>query len=562
VIGPKASGASGPAAGVNRILETLYGHRTTTIRGPLAERSAMAAQPGRRLLGLRCLGAALAGVAVGAAFPPVGAVFLLPLGVAGLTFCCLRSTAAVGTVVGGAFGFALMLVLMPWLRIIGDDAWVALSLVEACFYALLGLGLSLTTRLPGWPVWAAAAWVASEWARAGVPFGGLPWGRLAFALVDTPLAAFSRLGGVAFVTAVVALAANLALWAVLAGVSRRPGRLVGGLAAAVTLVLLGLAVPLNPAAAASSSAVVAVVQGNVPEGGLRALSQARAVLHNHLAATRALAREVRTGRVPAPDLVVWPENAADVDPFADPVAAARISSAVADVGVPTLVGAVIAGPGPQHVRNVGIVWDPVTGPGAMYVKRHPVPFGEYIPFRGFFTSFISRLKQIPKDFAAGHRPGVLNVGGVRVGDVICFEVAYDGLVRDVVEGGAQLLVVQTNNATYLGTGQLAQQWAISRLRAIEADRTVAVASTDGISGFAAPDGSVLASSAPATRAVLVRRVALHSGLTPGIRYGPWIERLMVAVAVAAALAAARSSRRRPGDVGPVPAWPALEMSQA
>jgi apolipoprotein N-acyltransferase len=530
----------------------------------------MAAQPGRRLLGLRllglpqlglrCLGAALAGVAVGAAFPPLGVVFLLPVGVAGLTLCCLRSTAAAGAVAGGVFGFAFMLVLMPWLRIIGDDAWVALSLVEACFYALLGLALSLTTRLAGWPVWAAAAWVASEWARAGVPFGGLPWGRLAFALVDTPLAAFSRLGGVALVTAVVTLAANLALWAVLAAAARRPARLFGGLAAAVALVLLGLAVPLNPAAAASS-AVVAVVQGNVPEGGLRALSQARAVLHNHLAATRELAREVRAGRLPAPDLVIWPENAADVDPFADPVAAARISSAVADVGVPTLVGAVIAGPGPEHVRNVGIVWNPVTGPGAMYVKRHPVPFGEYIPFRRFFTSFISRLKQIPKDFAPGHKPGVLDVGGVRVGDVICFEVAYDGLVRDVVEGGAQLLVVQTNNATYLGTGQLAQQWAISRLRAIEADRTVAVASTDGISGFAAPDGRVLASSAPATRTVLVRRVELHSDLTPGIRYGPWIERLLVAVAVAAAVAAARSSRRGSGDAATAPTSPALELSR-
>ena len=108
------------------------------------------------------------------------------------------------------------------------------------------------------------------------------------------------------------------------------------------------------------------------------------------------------------------------------------------------------------------------------MKRHPVPFGEYIPFRAELTGLISRLDQIPRDFYAGHRPGNLTVGPARVGDVICFEVAYDGLVRDVVRGGAQVLVVQTNNATYNGTGQPYQQMAMSRLRAVETGRDVLV----------------------------------------------------------------------------------------
>ena len=151
------------------------------------------------------------------------------------------------------------------------------------------------------------------------------------------------------------------------------------------------------------------------------------------------------------------------------------------------------------MRNSGVVWDPQTGPGERYVKRHPVPFGEYIPFRAQLSGWIERLDQIPRDFYAGDRPGNLDVGPAAVGDVICFEVAYDGLVRDVVTGGADVLVVQTNNATYNGTGQPQQQMAMSRLRAVEHGRTVLVAATSGISAVVAPDGEVVAAGARSGR---------------------------------------------------------------
>ena len=173
----------------------------------------------------------------------------------------------------------------------------------------------------------------------------------------------------------------------------------------------------------------------------------------------------------------------------DPEAFDLIEGAVDAVGVPVLVGAVLDGPGPDYVSNTGIVWSPETGPGERYVKRHPVPFGEYIPFRDQLSGLIARLDQIPRDFAAGSRPGVLDVGPTRVGDVICFEIAYDGIVRDVVDGGAKVLVVQTNNATYNGTGQPEQQLAMSRLRAIEHGRAVLVAATSGISAVVLPGRS-------------------------------------------------------------------------
>ena len=277
-----------------------------------------------------------------------------------------------------------------------------------------------------------------------------------------------------------------------------------------------------------------------------AFAERRAVLTNHAGATTAFAAEVADGAARRPDLVVWPENASDIDPFTDTSAYRQIDAAVRVIGVPTLVGTVVAGPDDQHVQNLGVVWDPRTGAGERYVKRHPVPFGEYIPFRSLLSPHIQRLQQIPRDFARGDEAGVLQVGPVTVGDVICFEVAYDGLVRDVVAGGAQLLVVQTNNATYTGTGQLEQQFAISRYRAIETGRAVVVAATNGISGIVGPDGRVLARTDVKSQAVLLETLPLAAGRTWGMRFGGVLEWVLTGLGGAAllvAFAARRVSRR-------------------
>jgi len=303
-------------------------------------------------------------------------------------------------------------------------------------------------------------------------------------------------------------------------------------------------------AGAQGHATVAAVQGNVPGEGLTAFNERRVVLHNHATATEAFAAKVRAGEAAKPDFVIWPENSTDIDPFLDRSAYEEIDGAVRAIGVPILVGAVLDGPDADHVQNIGIVWSPTSGPGERYVKQHLVPFGEYIPFRGVLTHLIGRLKEIPKDFAPGDKVGVLHIGGTTIGDLMCFEVAYDGLVRSIVQGGGRVIVVQTNNATYAGTGQLDQQFAISRYRAIESGRQVVVASTDGISGFFAADGSVLASSAVHTQVVLERQVSLASGITLGVRLGFWVDLLLSLAALALTVVAALGIRSRPGRIAP------------
>jgi apolipoprotein N-acyltransferase len=476
--------------------------------------------PGR----LRPLAAALSGIAVALAFPPFDLVWLMPIGIVGMMLSVRNVRGRAGMGYGLLFGLGFMLPLMRWITIIGPDAWVALGLLEALFYGLMGMTWAWLRPHRIWPLAFALTWVGAEWLRGVVPFGGMPWGRLAFGLVDTTVVRYGRIGGTALVSFVVVLV--LAVGVDLVERRRTLARRDAGLGLGAGAILVASLVLPVGAAGAIGSAQVAAVQGNVPGEGMEAFAERRAVLDNHAEATKDFAAEVASGERPAPDFVIWPENSTDIDPFRDSSAYDQIDSAVRAIGVPTLVGAVVFGPDDDHVQNMAIVWDPRTGPGQEYVKRHIVPFGEYIPMRGLLARFISRLDQIPRDFARGTSSGVLTIAGVPVGDVICFEVAYDGLIRDVMNGGGQLLVVQTNNATYTGTGQLEQQFAISRYRAIETGRSVVVAATNGISAVVAPDGSVVVETGQRTRAVLDEEVTLATGRTWAVRWGFWVEAIL------------------------------------
>jgi apolipoprotein N-acyltransferase len=497
--------------------------------------------PRSSALGPRLAGAAASGALVALAFPPYDLWPLAPVGVAALVLLTRGVRPRRGALLGLVHGLAVFLPLLSWLTVIGPDAWVLVALLESAFLAAAGSLLPATQRLRGWPAWVACLWVAQEAARDRLPFGGFPWGRLAFAETASPLTGFAALGGAPLVSAATALSGTLLAAAVVTVARRREGggrrrwQWPGALAAAALVVpALGLLVPTG--AGEGRPVTVALVQGGVPGEGMDFLGEREQVLRNHVDATHRLADDVRAGSRPAPDLVVWPENASDIDPFSDASARNLIDAAVRDIGVPVLVGAVVDGPGPDYVSNTGIVWDPETGPGERYVKRHPVPFGEYIPFREQLSGWISRLDQIPRDFYAADRPGNLDVGPASVGDVICFEIAYDSLVRDVVAGGADLLVVQTNNATYNGTHQPQQQMAMSRLRAVEHGRTVLVTATSGISAVVDPDGSVARQAPERVARTIDATVQLHDGRTVASRVGAWPEWLLAAVGVAAAVA--------------------------
>ncbi|WP_338316230.1 apolipoprotein N-acyltransferase, partial [Streptomyces bohaiensis] len=510
----------------------------------------------------RTLLALLAGLALAAAFPPYG-LWPLSIGaVAALSALTYRRTARQGAWTGLVMGLAFFLGLLKWLNVIGWDAVIGLSLLQALFFVPLGAALAATSRLPLWPLWAACLWVAEEWARDRVPLGGFPWGRLAFANTATPFTPLAALGGAPLVTFAVALTgallacAALRAWRLRRALATRaalPAAGATGLAALT--VLAGFAVPVPTDA--DDTVRIAVVQGNVQQPGMDFLGRPMLILNNHVEATLQLAEDVRSGREEQPDLVIWPENASDLDPHRYPEAYQAIDRAARAVGVPILVGALVDHPTREgYVENQGIVWDPRTGPGDSYTKQHPVPFGEYVPYRDVLSRFITRLERVPRDFWPGDSTGVLDVGPARLGDVICFEVAYDGIVRDTVNDGARALVIQTNNATYGRTGQPEQQLAMSSLRAVEHGRAVVTAAPSGISAIVAPDGTVEQRTEEFTQDVLTGDLPLRDARTVADRVGAAPEWCLALGGLLAWGWVVARNRRADGTTGPAAAPPA------
>jgi apolipoprotein N-acyltransferase len=381
--------------------------------------------------------------------------------------------------------------------------------------------------------------------------------RLAFSQADSPLGRLAALGGAPAVTFAVALAGGLvaaAVWdlgpRLRRGVGQGPRRSMApvGLAGAVVVVVAGFAVPLPTE---GTPAAVMGVQGNVPRPGLDFNAERRQVLDNHVTATEVAAAEIAAGTRPKPDLVVWPENASDIDPTRNPDAQAEITQAVDALGVPLVVGTLLEQPAPD-ISNVALLYEPGKGITSTYVKQHPVPFAEYIPNRDFFRRFSDKVDLVRADFAAGPGPVLFRVpaaagGEVVAGPTICFEVAYDDLVRENVDLGANLLLVQTNNATFGYTDESVQQLAISRIRAMEHGRSVVHVSTVGVSALISPDGTVHQPSALFTQAVLSGSLPLRSARTVATMVGSWPE---YAAGLAFAVVLLAGLRRRPPTEAP------------
>ncbi|MCW3472339.1 apolipoprotein N-acyltransferase [Rhodococcus pyridinivorans] len=492
-----------------------------------------------RVVALRALLAVVAGVLLFASFPPRPLWFLAPVGIALLvgvsTAVPMRRRAGFGY--GYLAGLGFLVPLLPWIGVyVGPLPWLALAAAEAVFVGLFGALVVHLRSLPVAPLWIAAAWSLTEWLRSSVPFGGFPWGRLAFGQPDGGFVSLAVVGGAPLVSfAVAATGAGLAALALTA--SRRP-RPVRAWTVPVAVTLLG---PLLAAAAwplvrtatdESSTVTVAAIQGSVPRLGLDFNAQRKAVLDNHVARTLVLAEDVAAGRAPAPDVVIWPENASDIDPLRNADAARDISAASAAIDAPILVGAVLVNDDRTTTNSV-IVWDAQTGPGERHDKKIIQPFGEYLPWRSFFRLF-SEYADRAGHFVPGDGDGMVTAGGIDIGVATCYEVAFDRAFRDSIDAGAQLLAVPTNNATFGDTEMTYQQLAMSRVRAVEHGRAVIVAATSGVSAIVDPAGRVQQSTPLFVPDALVAQVPVRADVTLASRLGVAPELVLCAAAVAAA----------------------------
>lgn len=476
--------------------------------------------------GLRTAVAIVAGVLVALGFQPYGWWPLLLVGVAGLSLCVLAARRWWGAVgLGYAFGLGFMGLGVNWMQAILPEAMVGLVLVMSLWYGLLGGLVKLSSRTPWWPLLAAGCWATIEFCYSRFPFNGFGWMRLAYAVVDAPLARVLPLAGVAGLSFLTALIGQGIAWLATGWSGRRAIAAGGVLVAAAVLAAAGALVPVGTE---TGSVTVGYVQGGAPGGGIYGIGAARTTTRNHLAETERLQARIASGELPRPDFVVLPENTTDLDPSTDAETGRMVAAMSSTLGVPMLLGTILDGPGADERQTASLWWDPTKGEVARYIKRGIVPFGEFVPLRSILLPLIPELAYVGAQSVAGTEPGAIPVtlpDGRRltIGVLVCYDLVYDDVVRDTVTNGGQVMLVQSSNAMFLGTGQIEQQFAITRARALELRREVLVVTTSGVSGLIEADGSVRFTLPDHIGASGVVALPERSGLTPAALWGGAIE---------------------------------------
>jgi len=257
---------------------------------------------------------------------------------------------------------------------------------------------------------------------------------------------------------------------------------------------------------------------------------------------------------------VWPESAIDRDP-SHPRGAPlwALAAEAADASGLLLAGVSLDGPDRATQRIVGAVLLDAAGERDRYVKRRPVPFGEYVPARRWLGR-IPALDQVPRDAVAGPGPQAVEIApGISAAVAVCFETLFGWIVRTnltATEEAAGIVLAITNDASFRDSAEPAQHLAQSRLRAVETGRWVVHAALSGSSAFVDPDGGVHDRTELFTQAVIRRDVPLAAGPTPYLRTGDVLGWLGAALLGATLLHGIFSSLRPRRRTSPGPRRPA------
>jgi apolipoprotein N-acyltransferase len=457
---------------------------------------------------------------------------------------------------GGAFlvglvgGLTFYLVQIAWAALfLGPVPLSALSALEAIFFAAGAVLMSLAYRVVPlvWtsslgrlgflPAVVAGLWTLREAIASTWPYGGFSWARVAMSQSQSPIAPlFSWIGisGVSFVMVFfVALALEAALVVSVPALTR--GILVVGAAALIVLV------PAYPILYKGTT-TVAAVQGAGPAGYFDPHD------YGDLLAAQYKATVPLFGRKDI-DMVIWPEGASDIDPVAadgapdEDVAATEFDDISTRIHAPLLAGTI------QHrgskFYNTSLLWEAGKGAVDHYDKKHPVPFGEYVPDRAIWRRFAPTLIDlIGRDYTPGTTNTVFDVNGVIAGIDICFDITDDTVMRDSVKSGAQILIAQTNNADFGHTDESVQQLEIARIRAMELGRSLVNDSTVGTTAIVLPNGKTVSQLPTYKAGYLVATVPLSTTITPATWLGEPLEQFVSLIGLGGLIVGAIAARKR------------------
>ncbi len=459
----------------------------------------------------------VSGLVLVLAYPPWGWGFVAPAAIAGFLWAVADARRpSESWFVGWGFGFAFFGFLFPWLGELVDPAIIALGplvVSQAVFTSIYARFVHRFSLERPWLWWMAATggWAAMELVRLRFPFGGFGWGLAGYSMSEYTLTrnAAQFFGTTGWSVLVAGLAAAAVVW--VRASERRPLAVVVG---SVAVAIVGAAVA--PAISDGEPVRVAIVQGSTPCPQQRCAGERAAGYETSIE----LMRTLQPGSV---DLVVWPEGSTgfSVDPVLDPEIADEMGAEAARLGAVLLAG----GDRPlsdTEWTNANVVFDTAGEIVGEYPKRHPVPFGEYIPFRPLFA-WIPDLSRVPRDMIRGSEPVVFDEGFGPFGSVISFESAFSRYARDTINEGADLLIIATSQASYPFSNASDQLIAMTRMRSAELGVDVVHSARTGKSTLITDSGVVGETTDLVAAELLTGTVEMRrSGRTLYARFGDWL----------------------------------------
>lgn len=455
----------------------------------------------------------VSGSVLSGAFAPLNLWFLLPVSIAIFLYAVTKTTKPFAT--SFMFAFVFNFFTLKWTgTYVGLLPVIFLVLLQSLFYLPMGFISFKRDRYSRIWLLLPILLIADE-ARAIIPFGGFGWNRLSFSQADAPYVSIaSVLGDTAL--AFLGISLGIALYLLFA---RAQLLSVAMITAATTFIIVLPTPVLN-----QGSINVLGIQGNVPRLGLDFNSRAEEVFNYHLKQTDVALQETKI----LPDLILWPENSVDIDPFSNPQVGQRISDLASKLKTPVIVGAVLKSP--QGPTNASVMWNSDGEVVSKYVKRTLTPFGEYIPLRSI-ASFVSPFTDDVVDFLPGSEIVLHKINQVDVAPIICYEIIDDSAVQSI-SSKSDFIVVQTNNATFADSGQSMQQLNITRIRAVENNRWIVSVSTTGVSAIIDNTGYIQQITKQNEPSFVSGDVELNSKVSVANKLGNWTSLICIAFAVA------------------------------
>lgn len=454
----------------------------------------------------------VSGLLAYAAFSPIGLWFCAPISLALLIHALTQVRFKERVISILVFGIAFFGPLLAWSNTyVGDVPWLILTILQVVLLLPLALvPMSVRSNVFIFPFF----WVLVEFLRSHFPFNGFGWGRFAFSQADAPYAQVARIGGAPLLSFFVASISVLFYLAY-------QRQILTSVLLLISLIVFSFAAGVSRPSLPKRDFAFLAIQGGVPSLGLDFNSRATQVFENHLRTTV----DYVTRHDTKPEVILWPENSIDVDPFKDPIVRDQLQSVADEFDVPFIVGAVLQhGP---NFQNASILWEPLKGPTTIYVKRHLTPFGEYIPLRRI-AEIVSPYAKNVVDFVPGNRILIHKVGKAKIAPIICFELLDDASGRAMARA-SNAFVVQTNSATFGLSPESEQQLGITRIRSIEHQRYSISISTSGVSALIDPRGRVSHRTGQNQSAVIDSQIGLINSLSLADRFGSQIQGLLILI---------------------------------